>query len=406
MPTATPPKARTRSLASPAASGIRRSVIERLYHVTSGTQNTATGYQTLFSNTTGSLSTAYGSQSLYHNTTGSFNTATGFRTLYSNTTGSHNTGNGYEALAFTTTGVDNTANGFEALYSNTSGNFNTAIGFQALYRNTIDGANTANGYQALYSNTLGFGNTATGYTALFFNTTSNANTADGYAALAESNIGSGDTAMGFGALGGVISGNYDTALGYGAGDNLTQGDNNIYIGNNGPTNVSGFEDNTIRIGDPAVQTNTFVAGISGVTVSGGTAVYINSDGQLGTNPSSARFKEGIKPMGESSEDLFSLQPVTFQYKKKLDPSSIPQFGLVAEEVEKVNPDLIVRDKEGKPYSVRYDQVNAMLLNEFLKEHRKVEQLEKQIEALTAGLQKVSTQLEASKAATQVVNNTQ
>jgi hypothetical protein len=163
-----------------------------------------------------------------------------------------------------------------------------------------------------------------------------------------------------------------------------------------------------------VQGATFIAGIYGVTVSGLTVVMDSSD-HLGTVGSSRRFKDEIKPMDRVSEALFALEPVTFRYKKEIDPMRTSQFGLVAEDVEKVNPDLIVRDKEGKPYTVRYDQVNAMLLNEFLKEHRKVEQLtndfqsklaqqQKQIEALTAGLQKVSAQLEAIKPAPQVVNN--
>ena len=133
----------------------------------------------------------------------------------------------------------------------------------------------------------------------------------------------------------------------------------------------------------------------------GTAVVVNGSDQLGVAPSSERFKYKIKSMDKASESILALKPVTFYYKKEIEPKDVPQFGLVAEEVEKVNRDLVVRDKEGKPYTVRYDAVNAMLLNEFLKEHRKVEQLEKRIEALTAGLQKVSAQLEASKPITQV-----
>jgi hypothetical protein len=199
-------------------------------------------------------------------------------------------------------------------------------------------------------------------------------------------------------------------LGLFAGFNLTTGSNNIDMGNRG---VAG-ESAKIRIGTVGTQIATFIAGISGTGVSG-LAVKINSSGQLGVPPSSARFKDEIKPMDKASEAILALTPVTFRYKKEIDAERTPQFGLVAEEVEKVNPDLIERDKEGKPYTVRYDQVNAMLLNEFLKEHRKVEQLtkdfksklaeqQKQIEALAKGLQKVSAQLEASKAALQVVNN--
>jgi hypothetical protein len=184
--------------------------------------------------------------------------------------------------------------------------------------------------------------------------------------------------------------------------------NTIRIGN---TNIIDPESNAIFIGTEGTQTNTFIAGISGVTVAGGVGVIIDTSGHLGTIVSSERFKDQIKPMDKASEAILALKPVSFRYKKELDPDGIPQFGLVAEDVEKVNPDLIVRDKEGKPYSVRYDQVNAMLLNEFLKEHRKVEELEanaahqqKQIDALTASLQKVSARLEVSKPAPQTVLN--
>ena len=143
----------------------------------------------------------------------------------------------------------------------------------------------------------------------------------------------------------------------------------------------------------------------------GTAVVVNGNGRLGVATSSARLKEDIKPMNKASEAILALKPVTFRYKEEIDPDRLQQFGLVAEEVEKINPDLVARDTKGKAYTVRYDQVNAMLLNEFLKEHRafleerrKVQKLEgslaqqqKQIRALTAGLQKVSAQLEARKA---------
>jgi hypothetical protein len=202
------------------------------------------------------------------------------------------------------------------------------------------------------------------------------------------------------------TGKQNIALGPNAGYKLTTGDNNIDIGNEG---VAG-EANTIRIGKAGIHTDTFIAGISGATVAGN-VVVCDSNGHLGTAVSSARFKDDIKPMDKASEAILALKPVTFHYKKELDPEGIPQFGLVAEHVEKVNPDLVVKDSEGKLYTVRYEAVNAMLLNEFLKEHRKVEDLEanaarqqKQIEALTAGLQKVSAQLEASKPAPQVVNN--
>jgi trimeric autotransporter adhesin len=133
-------------------------------------------------------------------------------------------------------------------------------------------------------------------------------------------------------------------------------------------------------------------------------VYVNSEGKLGAQVSSRRFKDEIKPMEKASEVIYSLKPVSFRYKAEIEPTRARSFGLIAEEVEKANPDLVVRDKDGKAYSVRYDQVNAMLLNEFLKARRQIDAQQKQIEALTAGLQKVSAQLEARKPAPQVVNN--
>jgi hypothetical protein len=160
-----------------------------------------------------------------------------------------------------------------------------------------------------------------------------------------------------------------------------------------------------------VRNSCYIGSIFGETSSGAAAVFIAPDVKLGTATSSRRFKQEIKPMEEASEALFALKPVTFRYKKEIDAAGASQFGLAAEDVEKVTPDLVMRDKEGKPYSVRYDQVNAMLLNEFLKAHQKMEEQgptiakqQKQIEALTAGLQKMSAQLEASKRAPQVVDN--
>jgi hypothetical protein len=206
----------------------------------------------------------------------------------------------------------------------------------------------------------------------------------------------------------MTAGNSNIALGYGAGANLTTGNSNIDIGNAG---VAG-ESKTIRIGTNGTQTKTFVAGINGAAVTGA-AVKVNAAGQLGTAPSSARFKDAIKPMDKASEAILMLKPVTFHYKKEIDPEGIPQFGLIAEQVEKVNPDLVARDDEGKVYTVRYEAVNAMLLNEFLKEHRTVEELkatvakqEKAIKALTAGLQKVSEQIELSRSTPQLADNAQ
>jgi hypothetical protein len=322
----------------------------------------------------------------------------------------NNTAEGTDALfSLTSGGLNNTAIGFDALFSNTGGAENTATGAFALVSNTTGGTNTATGLGALENNTEGLQNTATGGGALIANTIGNFNTADGSSVLFSNTTGNENTATGFLALVSNTTGSNNIALGYQAGQNLTTGSHNIHIGN------SGFarETRRIRIGTAGTQTSTFIAGISGATVPTGVAVMIETNGHLGTITSSARFKEAIKPMDKASEAVLALKPVTFRYKHELDPDGIPQFGLVAEEVEKVNPDLVARDEQGKPYTVRYEAVNAMLLNEFLKEHRKVQDLEanaahqqKQIDALTAGLQKVSARLEVSKPAPQTVLNDQ
>jgi endosialidase-like protein len=354
--------------------------------------NTAEGDQALLTLTTGAWNTALGFQALSHDTTGTSNTATGGRALFSNTTG-----------------VQNTADGAFALFANSNGAQNSAFGWKALASNTTGGQNMANGYQALYSNAAGNGNTADGYQALFFNA-----------------IGNGNTAIGFQALFFNSTGSNNIALGYYAGHNVGlypefPGYSNIEIGNDGDF----YDNNTIRIGD-VNQTRTFIAGIRGVTTGQADAipVVIDSAGQLGTTSSSRRFKREIKPMDKTSEAILALKPVTFHYKS--DKTGTRQFGLIAEEVAEINPDLVVRDKSGEIYTVRYDAVNVMLLNEFLKEHRRLQDQEatiarltstdekqeatiakqqKQIDALTVGLQKVSAQLELNEHAPQTVKNT-
>jgi hypothetical protein len=382
---------------------------------------TAEGQNALFSITTGAANTAVGWRSLFSNTDGSYNTAVGAGTLLFNTA-RENTAFGAAALLFNSTGVANTAVGAAALLNNTEGGFNTSIGEFALSHNTTGSNNTANGFQALFSNTSGDRNTATGWQALVNNTGANNNTAHGFEALHNSNSGN-NTGIGFDALEANTTGNSNTAvganalrnatgsdniaLGEGAGVAVLAGNNNIEIGNGG----ANADDNTIRIGLEGTQTQTFIAGILGNGPFGCGVTIDAVTGQLGVGGciSSERFKKNIDSMDKASEAIFSLKPVTFHYKS--DKTNIPQFGLIAEEVAKVNPALIAVDKEGKPYSVRYQQINAMLLNEFLKEHRKNEEQEatiarqqKQIEALTVGLQKVSAQLEVSKAAPQTVNN--
>jgi hypothetical protein len=332
--------------------------VNALYSNTTGTENTGNGYLALYNNQTGTGNTAVGGKALYSNTASS-NTALGYGTLYLNTSGSQNTAVGFKALLSNTSGGQNTAEGYEALYSNTSGGGNTALGFDALYSNTTDNGNqnTAIGAFALSSNEIGAGNTALGYEALVNNTTIQ------------------NTAIGAFALANDTTGGYNIALGLSAGNALTIESDNIDIGSFG---VAGDE-NTIRIGNG--QTATYVEGIYGVTAASGIEVYVDSSGQLGTKSSSARFKEAIEPMDKASESILALQPVTFHYKKELDARGTPQFGLVAEQVEKVNPDLVTRDQKGQVYSVRYEAVNAMLLNEFLKEHQRVVDLQKQLDAM-------------------------
>ena len=335
--------------------------------------NTAEGQNALLSRTTGTFNTAIGFFSLRALTTASFCTGLGAGTLLVNTA-DQNTATGAGALLSNTTGFGNTADGAFALVSNANGTHNAATGRFALFNNTSGSFNTAHGLDALYSNTTGDGNTAIGLSALAFNTTGTSN----------------------------------IALGTSAGQNLTTGDRNIDIGNLGVAN----EGNTIRIGTTDEQSATYIAGIAGQTVgAGGSTCYVDNDGKLGVFLSARRFKTDIADMAAASEAILALRPVTFHYKPELDKTGIPQFGLVAEEVEAINPDLVTRDKEGKVSTVRYEAVNAMLLNEFLKEHRKNQQqeatiarLEKQIEVLAEGLQKVNAELESAKSAQQVAFN--
>ena len=307
------------------------------------------------------------------------------------------------------TWFDNTAVGDHALTANTSGGYNTAIGHTALFSNTTGFTNTATGRQALYYNTTGESNTANGEAAVASNTQGSFNTGIGTAALLNNTSGNNNTAVGNAALFSNTTGSGNIALGAAAGTNNVTGSNNIYIGNPG----THTDANRIRIGSPGIHIKTLVAGISGAIVPDGVGVIVGSNSQLGTIVSSARYKEIIKPMDKASEAILALKPVTFRYKHDLDPAGIPQFGLVAEDVEKVNPDLVARDEQGKPYTVRYEAVNAMLLNEFLKAHRKLDeqgaliaQQQKQIETLTTAVQKVSAQLQASNPSPRTVQNSQ
>ena len=359
--------------------------------------------------------TAEGTNALFSLTSGIDNTAVGFEALFRNTTADFNTAEGFGALFNNTSGTQNTATGVNALISNTTGSFNTANGVNTLFRNTTGFQNAATGVQALFSNTTGFHNTAAGFQALLSNTTGNHNTADGDNALVHDTTGSLNTAIGAHALDQNITGSSNVALGFQAGFNIT-GSGNVCVGEN-IVGVAG-ESNVTRIRN-----------VGSTAQSNGVFVTVGAGGKLGFQVSSRRYKDDIKPMAGASEALFALKPVSFRYKQEIDPARSPDFGLIAEDVATVNPDLVARDEEGNIVTVRYQAVNAMLLNEFLKEHKKVEEQQasiaelkstvaqqkndfqakvahqqEQIEALTAGLQKVSAQLEVSKTAPRVVNN--
>jgi hypothetical protein len=337
------------------------------------------------------FTTAEGCDALNLLTTGAGNTGLGWRSLFLDNTGSFNTAVGGGALVLNNADA-NTAVGAAALLLNTSGTQNTAVGTNALVYNDNGGANTANGAFALFSNTSGGANVAMGWNALLRNDNGSENVAIGEESLVNN-----------------VSGGVNTVVGAMAGANIQVGSNNVYIGWAVDANGPFDESDTIRIGrSPNAASPALHCFIGGIAAGGATAnVQVDpATGELLQVVSSARYKENIKPMDKASEAIFALKPVTFRYKKKLDAKGIPQFGLVAEEVARVNPDLVILDRESRPDSVRYEEVNAMLLNEFLKEHREVQELKKQVAALTAGLQKMSAQLEASKPAPQVVNNNQ
>ena len=369
-----------------------------------GLYNTAVGIYSILSLTDGNFCTGVGAGTLLSNTANE-NTATGAGALLSNTTGEDNTANGTFALFSNTTGVVNTAVGTSALQNNTDGNFNTAVGDQALFNNTSGQENTAVGNAALANNPPGNFNTAVGSIALL-NTTGSQNTAIGHAALPTNTIGNLNTAIGDGALF-SSTGSGNIALGNNAGGSVTTANNVICIGLSG-ANV----DNSCFIGNIYFNVQPIVG-------TDPDSVTITSTGRLGRgNVSSRRYKHDIQPMEKTSEALYALKPVSFRYNKEYDATQTLAFGLIAEEVAEVVPDLVGRNSKGEPESVRYEQINAMLLNEFLKAHRKMEeqettiaQQEKGIELLTARLneqaaqiQKVSAHVELSKPAAQTVGN--
>lgn len=356
--------------------------------------NTAEGQNALFSLTTGGYNTAVGFFSLGSNTVGRFNTAIGAGTLLANVgnpssiDGSENTATGAGALLSNTTGTENTATGAFALLSNSAGFDNTAMGDQALKQNTTGSSNNAFGAFTLSEHTTGDFDNAFGTNALIVDHTGIANNAFGNDALAGNLAGNFNTAMGDAALGSCSS-SANTAIGSAAGLDVGNGSFNVYVGV-GLNGVAG------EVG------HTYISNIKSTILSGGGTDTVTIDlntGLLGHLTSSRRYKEDIKPVADASKELYRLKPVSFRYKKEFDRTQSPAFGLIAEEVGDVNPGLVAHDGNGRPESVHYEMVNAMLLNEFLKEHRKVQEqgatiarLEEQIEALTTGLQQVRAQL--------------
>jgi trimeric autotransporter adhesin len=368
---------------------------------------TAEGCNALNFLTSGAGNTGVGWYALYVNTTGNFNTGVGGGALALNNADS-NTAVGAGAMLLNTTGGGNTAVGTDALLYNDSGILNTAVGEYALFSNTTGDQNTALGEAALSGNVDGDHNTATGQFALFNNDHGDENTANGFQALAHNTGGAFNTAVGESALYSNTAGQSNTAVGIGAGFNQDTGSGNVYIGS-GAIGVAG-EDN-----------HTYIRNINITNVNGGNADFVTVDlttGLLGHASSSRRYKEDIQPMDKASEALYRLNPVTYRYKKEIDPTQSPAFGLIAEEVAKANPELVARNAKGQPESVHYEMINAMLLNEFLKEHRKVEEqqatiadLKNQLQTVNARLeqqaaqiQKVSAQREMSKAVPQMVVN--
>jgi hypothetical protein len=398
---------------------------DALLSLTTGIFNTAVGLSSLRSNTLGQLNTAVGAGTLFFNVgdpagfAGIQNTAVGAGALFSNFLGSDNTATGALALLSNDNGFNNTAVGSLALLHNTDGEGNTAVGTYAMRHNTTGFANTAVGEGALDFNTEGVFNIAIGGGALSASTVARENAAVGYAALLFNTEGDDNTAIGHEALYSNTTGSYNTAIGQRALTLNTTGSGNIVIGSFAGINIT-TADGVVCIGNELdgenVSNTTWLGNVYGVTTQSGTTapVVVSEDGQFGTVASSERFKKDIASMDRASEAILSLWPVTFHYKS--DTKGTPQFGLIAEEVAKVNPALVLPDRHGKPYTVRYDAVNAMLLNEFLKEHRRVEELtsamaqqRKEFEAVVARLneqeariQKVSAQVETSSPVRQIL----
>jgi hypothetical protein len=349
-----------------------------LLHLSGGTFNTAAGYIAMQTNTSGGLNTAFGAEALYYNSVGFNNTAVGAFSMINNYSGTNNTAVGYNALNENGYGSFNTAVGAQALELAVNGN-NTGVGYQSGF-NTGGADNTSVGYQSLFSNTYGNGDTASGSGALYSNVTGNLNSAVGYHALYSVTSGPNNTAVGAGALQANTVGGNNIALGPYAGSNIAQGWRNIDIGNSGVAS----DDGTIRIGNSSQHSAAFIAGIGSAHVTG-SAVYISSSGQLGVLASSERYKTAIAPMGQSTEKLQTLRPVTFHLKS--EPNGPVQYGLIAEEVARVYPELVIRDGLGKIQGVRYEELVPMLLNEAQQQRQEIDQLKKELRQLQVAVSK-------------------
>ena len=360
---------------------------------TTASGNSALGAFALAANTIGAYNTASGLQALTSNTTGTNNNAVGSGSLYSNTTGNDNNASGFQALFSNTTGIDNNAVGSGSLYSNTTGGYNNAVGFLALYHNTSGLQNNASGYLSLYQNTTGNYNTGYGAFSIYANTAGIGNNGTGYGALYRNTTGGYNSADGYYALGANTTGSNNIAIGQYAGYSVTTGSNNIDIGNR----AVGADSAIIRIGTQGINRAAYVAGISGVNVTGGATVVVNSSGQLGVVSSSLRYKEDVRSMGSVSDRLLALRPVTFRYKQADEKGQKPeQYGLIAEEVAKVMPELVVYNQKGQPETVAYQTLAPLLLNELQRERKRTDErvsdLHRQLTAQDQELQSMKSQL--------------
>lgn len=399
-----------------------------LWQNESGNGNTVVGYTAMYWSTTGWQNTAVGNQSLNQNRTGTWNTAIGQNSLIGNTTGSNNTGSGIDAGACSTTasnntatgafslsgggvytldvpwptcpdsgatGSENTSTGSYSMFNNLTGTDNTATGYQSLQANTSGNNNVASGVGALYSNTNGASNTASGHQTLYRNTTGYHETADGANSLFSNTTGNENVAFGYDALFSNTTGSKNIGIGVNAGYLLTHGSNNIDIANQGVATDNGI----IRIGTSGTNTQTFVAGIYNSKVTG-SAVYVTASGQLGVLASSERYKTDVTTMGSGSEKLAALRPVTFHLKN--DGSGELQYGLIAEEVAKVYPELVIRGAEGTIEGVRYEELTPMLLNQAQQQQRELDAQSQEIAALKRQLSDVVRMSEEMQASLQIL----